>query len=109
MHCAYRPVPIPYRYQDKLDTLVQTNDEPRSSLGIGPGSDDTVGHRREFARRFAKGIGKLARNTLGDRRKKTGRLTARMSEAARLVGVLSAVDPPRPTVEPLVPRFYGYV
>ncbi|RRT43224.1 hypothetical protein B296_00037305 [Ensete ventricosum] len=66
-------------------------------------------HRREFARKFAKGIGKLARNTLGDHRKKTGRLTARMSEATRLVGVLSAVDPPRPTVEPLVPRFYGYV
>ncbi|RZR70899.1 hypothetical protein BHM03_00002141 [Ensete ventricosum] len=36
---------------------------------------------------FAKGIGKLARNTPGDRRKKTVRLTARMPEAAGLARV----------------------
>ncbi|RZS24893.1 hypothetical protein BHM03_00058029 [Ensete ventricosum] len=47
------------------------NDGPRSSLGIGPGSDDAVEPRREFARRFAEGIGKLAGNIPGDRRKKT--------------------------------------
>ncbi|RWW73242.1 hypothetical protein BHE74_00018897, partial [Ensete ventricosum] len=35
---------------------------------------------------FAEGIGKLAENTVGDCRKKTGRLTARMSEAAKLAG-----------------------
>ncbi|RZR92776.1 hypothetical protein BHM03_00021118 [Ensete ventricosum] len=50
------------------------NDGPRSSLGIGPGSDDAVRPRREFARRFAEGIGKLAGNTSGDCRKKIGKL-----------------------------------
>ncbi|RRT65497.1 hypothetical protein B296_00007012 [Ensete ventricosum] len=42
----------------------------------------------EFARRFAKGIGKLVENTPGDRRKKTRRLIVRMSEAAGLMGGL---------------------
>ncbi|RRT54839.1 hypothetical protein B296_00013131 [Ensete ventricosum] len=32
----------------------------------GPSSDDEVGSRREFARRFAEGIGKLTGNTKGD-------------------------------------------
>ncbi|RWV93980.1 hypothetical protein GW17_00043525, partial [Ensete ventricosum] len=48
----------------------------------GQGSNDEVGSRREFV----EGIGKLAENTSGDRWKKTIRLTARMSEAAGLVG-----------------------
>ncbi|RRT69348.1 hypothetical protein B296_00006492 [Ensete ventricosum] len=48
---------------------LQPDDGPRSSLGIGPGSDNVVGPRREFTRRFAEGIGKLAENTPGDRRK----------------------------------------
>ncbi|RZS28555.1 hypothetical protein BHM03_00062162 [Ensete ventricosum] len=47
------------------------NDVPRSSLGIKLGSDDAVRPRYEFARRFAKGIGKLVGNTSGDHRKKT--------------------------------------
>ncbi|RWW00692.1 hypothetical protein GW17_00036329 [Ensete ventricosum] len=38
---------------------------------------------------LAEGIGKLVGNTLGDRRKKTGRLTARIPEAAELAGVKS--------------------
>ncbi|RWV88936.1 hypothetical protein GW17_00048941 [Ensete ventricosum] len=41
----------------------------------------------KFTRRFAEGIGKLAGNTPGDRRKKIGRLTARMPEAVGLAGV----------------------
>ncbi|RWV91136.1 hypothetical protein GW17_00046602 [Ensete ventricosum] len=65
---------------------LQPYDGPKSSLGIGPGSDDVVEHRRECARRFAEGIGKLARNTLGDRRKKTIGLAARTPEAAGLGG-----------------------
>ncbi|RWW44719.1 hypothetical protein BHE74_00049498 [Ensete ventricosum] len=51
--------------------LLQLNDGPRSSLGIGPGLDDVVGPHRESARRFAEGIGKLAGSTPGDHRKKT--------------------------------------
>ncbi|RWV91074.1 hypothetical protein GW17_00046670 [Ensete ventricosum] len=49
---------------------LQPDDGPRSSLSIGPGSDDAMGPRREFARRFAEGIGKLARSTLGNHRRR---------------------------------------
>ncbi|RWV84379.1 hypothetical protein GW17_00053906 [Ensete ventricosum] len=65
--------------------------------------------RREFARRFDERIKKLTGNTSRDRWKKIGRLIARMPKATGLAGVLSAVDPPRLAVEPLVPGFYGYV
>ncbi|RWW71814.1 hypothetical protein BHE74_00020414 [Ensete ventricosum] len=100
---------------------LQSDDVPRSSLGIGPGSNDTVGPHWEFATRFTKVIGKLAGNTPRDRRKKVRKLTTRMPEAAGLMGagrlnypyprfyVLSAVDLPRPAVELLVPGFYRYV
>ncbi|RZS01113.1 hypothetical protein BHM03_00030916 [Ensete ventricosum] len=63
---------------------LQPDDGKRSSLGIEPGSDDAMGSRWEFARRFTEGIGKLARNTLGDHRKKTIGLAARMLEDTRL-------------------------
>ncbi|RZS19488.1 hypothetical protein BHM03_00051742 [Ensete ventricosum] len=46
---------------------LQPDDGPRYSLGIGPSSDDAVGSRRKFTRRFTEGIGKLAGNTKGDR------------------------------------------
>ncbi|RWV92249.1 hypothetical protein GW17_00045392 [Ensete ventricosum] len=39
-----------------------------------------------FTRRFAEGIRKLTGNTLGDRQKKTRRLTTRMLESSRLAG-----------------------
>ncbi|RZS05968.1 hypothetical protein BHM03_00036552 [Ensete ventricosum] len=61
-----------------------SDDGPRSSLSIRTGLDDAVGPRGEFTRRFTEGIGKLTGNTLGDRRKKTRRLAARMSEATGL-------------------------
>ncbi|RZR90280.1 hypothetical protein BHM03_00018133 [Ensete ventricosum] len=63
---------------------LQPNNRPRSSLGIGPGSDDAVGFRREFTRRFTEGIGKLVGNTPRDHREKTGRLIASMLEATGL-------------------------
>ncbi|RRT60904.1 hypothetical protein B296_00012630 [Ensete ventricosum] len=44
--------------------------------------------RWEFAKRFAEGIGKLARNTLGDYRRKTMRLATEDSEGCRNVGVV---------------------
>ncbi|RZS26315.1 hypothetical protein BHM03_00059639 [Ensete ventricosum] len=43
---------------------LQPDNRPRSSLGIRSGSNDAMGPRREFARRFTEGIGKLAGNTL---------------------------------------------
>ncbi|RWW38750.1 hypothetical protein BHE74_00056002 [Ensete ventricosum] len=78
---------------------LQPDDRPRSSLGIGPGSDNTVEPHQEFARRFAEGIGKLTGNTSGDRQKKTIGLTARMPEAAELYG--------RPEGKPFVPWKLG--
>ncbi|RWW37766.1 hypothetical protein BHE74_00057076 [Ensete ventricosum] len=64
---------------------LQPDDGPRSSLGIGLGSDDVVGSPK-FTKRFPEEIGKLAGITPGDRRKKIGRLAARMSEAVGLAG-----------------------
>ncbi|RWV78010.1 hypothetical protein GW17_00061093 [Ensete ventricosum] len=58
----------------------------QSSLGIGSGSDDAMGPRQEFTRRFAEGIGKLVGNMPGDHRKKTGILATRMLDAARSMG-----------------------
>ncbi|RWV82990.1 hypothetical protein GW17_00055466 [Ensete ventricosum] len=49
------------------------NDGPRSNLSIGPGFGGCSGILPKFARRFAEGIGKLAGNTPGNRRKKTKR------------------------------------
>ncbi|RRT49036.1 hypothetical protein B296_00052662 [Ensete ventricosum] len=66
---------------------LQPDDGLRSSLGIGPGSDDVVGSRRSSLERFVEGIGKLTGNTPGDRRKKTGRLTVRMVETTGLAGL----------------------
>ncbi|RWW59989.1 hypothetical protein BHE74_00033044 [Ensete ventricosum] len=54
------------------------------------GSDDAVGPRRKFA----GGIGKPTRITTGDYRKNTIRLTARMPEATKLVG-LKEIDSER--------------
>ncbi|RWV84803.1 hypothetical protein GW17_00053456, partial [Ensete ventricosum] len=56
---------------------LQPDDGPKSSLGIESGSDDAVGFRREFARRFAEGIEKLTGNTSEDHREKTYRKYAR--------------------------------
>ncbi|RWV96566.1 hypothetical protein BHE74_00054833 [Ensete ventricosum] len=71
---------------------LQRDNGPRSSLGIGPGSDDAVGSRREFARRFTEEIRKLAGNMKGDHREKAGGLAARMPEATRLAEVGSKLS-----------------
>ncbi|RWW01350.1 hypothetical protein BHE74_00043920 [Ensete ventricosum] len=70
---------------------LQPDKRPRSSLGIGPGSDDAVGPRREFARRFVEGIGKLTGNMLGDYQRKTIGLAAKMPEAVGLSGRLNMI------------------
>ncbi|RWW42431.1 hypothetical protein BHE74_00052028 [Ensete ventricosum] len=66
---------------------LQPDNGSRSSIGIRPGSDDVVGSRREFPRRFAKGIGKLTGNMKGDHREKTRGLTAGIPEAIGLAKV----------------------
>ncbi|RWW59279.1 hypothetical protein BHE74_00033799 [Ensete ventricosum] len=60
----------------------------------GRGADNAVGPRREFARKFTEGIGKLAGNTPRDCQKKTIRLTARIPEAAQLSGKISTAELP---------------
>ncbi|RWW01398.1 hypothetical protein GW17_00035560 [Ensete ventricosum] len=65
---------------------LQPDDGPRSSLSIESGFERCSGISSKFARRFAEGIGKLVGNTSGDRRKKTGRLIARIPKATELVG-----------------------
>ncbi|RWV89573.1 hypothetical protein GW17_00048274 [Ensete ventricosum] len=65
---------------------LQPDDGLRSSLSIGPGFRRCSEISPKFARRFAEGIGKFARNTPGDYRKKTRRLAERMSKAAGLAG-----------------------
>ncbi|RWV79480.1 hypothetical protein GW17_00059378 [Ensete ventricosum] len=63
--------------------------DPGSSLGIRPGSEDVMEPRQEFARGFADGIGKLARNTPRDHRRKTVRLAVVESEGCQITGVRS--------------------
>ncbi|RRT34101.1 hypothetical protein B296_00054889 [Ensete ventricosum] len=86
---------------------LQPDDGPRSSLGIGPGSEDVVGSRRHSLGDSPKGSGSSLGTRTGDHRKKTERLATRLPEATGLVGagrlnrpdleiwVLRAVEPPR--------------
>ncbi|RWV85372.1 hypothetical protein GW17_00052833, partial [Ensete ventricosum] len=62
---------------------LQPNDGPRYSLGIGPSSDDAVGSRRKFDRRFAEGIGKLAGNVKIDRREEDWRTCSKIIGGCR--------------------------
>ncbi|RWW41095.1 hypothetical protein BHE74_00053442, partial [Ensete ventricosum] len=61
-------------YDRKIITIgIGQDNGPRSSLGIGPSSDDEVVSHREFTRRFIEGIKNLAGNTKGDRREEDRR------------------------------------
>ncbi|RZS18596.1 hypothetical protein BHM03_00050902 [Ensete ventricosum] len=62
---------------------LQPDDGPRYNLGIGPSSDDAVGSRRKFARRFAEGIGKLAGNAKGDRWEEDQRTCCKITGGCR--------------------------
>ncbi|RRT68614.1 hypothetical protein B296_00024736 [Ensete ventricosum] len=53
------------------------------------GLDDADEASLEFVRRFVEGFGKLARNMLGDHRRKTVRLTTVKSRGCRIAGVRS--------------------
>ncbi|RZS06504.1 hypothetical protein BHM03_00037161 [Ensete ventricosum] len=76
---------------------LQPNDEPRSSLSIGPGFRRCSGISSEFARRFVRRDREARWEHVGRYRKKTIGLTARMPEAAKLVGDLR-VNRPYPGV-----------
>ncbi|RRT77370.1 hypothetical protein B296_00009540 [Ensete ventricosum] len=81
--------------QKKTETcrkIIEGSQKACRDLGIGPGSDDAVGSRREFARRFAEWIKKLAGNMKGDHREKTEGLVARMLEATGLAEVGSKLS-----------------
>ncbi|RWW05841.1 hypothetical protein GW17_00030863 [Ensete ventricosum] len=78
--------------------------EQDQAWASGRGSDDVVGSSREFTRRFAEGIKKLAENMQGDRWKKTVRLIVRMLKAVGLGGSYDKfkvkINTPTITVEP---------
>ncbi|RWV89285.1 hypothetical protein GW17_00048568 [Ensete ventricosum] len=62
---------------------LQPNDGPRYTLDIGLSSDDAVGSRRKFARRFVEGIRKLAGNTKGDHWKENRRTCRKIAGGYR--------------------------
>ncbi|RRT37161.1 hypothetical protein B296_00043426 [Ensete ventricosum] len=63
-------------------------------------SDDAVGSRRKFARRFAEGIGKLAGNTKGDHRKEDRRTCRKIAGGCRSIRESTGKLP--------IPEFFGY-
>ncbi|RWV96100.1 hypothetical protein GW17_00041218 [Ensete ventricosum] len=83
---------------------LQPYDGPRSSLSIGPEFGQCSEISLEFARRFAERIGKLVGNTLGDYRKKTERLTARMPKAIGFGGTTSGWRATRVAADVVVGR-----
>ncbi|RWW46737.1 hypothetical protein BHE74_00047316 [Ensete ventricosum] len=68
---------------------LQPDDGPRYNLDIGPSLDDVVGSRWKFSRRFAEGIGKLAWNAKGDRRKEDRRTYRKIAGGCRSIRKLS--------------------
>ncbi|RWW10672.1 hypothetical protein GW17_00025775 [Ensete ventricosum] len=62
---------------------LQPDDGPKYSLGTGPSSDDAVGSRQKFARRFVEGIGELAGNAKGDRREEDRRTCRKIAGGCR--------------------------
>ncbi|RWW00145.1 hypothetical protein GW17_00036908, partial [Ensete ventricosum] len=65
---------------------LQLDNGPRSSLGIGLGSNDAVGFHREFGRRFAEGIGKLIGNMKGDNQEEDRRTCRKNVGGCRIIG-----------------------
>ncbi|RRT47986.1 hypothetical protein B296_00031691 [Ensete ventricosum] len=68
--------------EKRLRLTERLSGEAEKLTGSLEGSNDTVGARWEFA----EGIGKLIRNTSGDCRRKTIKLTGRMPEVVELSG-----------------------
>ncbi|RWV78687.1 hypothetical protein GW17_00060295 [Ensete ventricosum] len=83
---AYEGCVPPREKSDRKYQCVSWRGLDYTKLGYRARSDDAVEPRRKFTRRFAEGIGKVAGNMPGDRRKKTIGLTARMPEAVGLGG-----------------------
>ncbi|RWV82102.1 hypothetical protein GW17_00056427 [Ensete ventricosum] len=65
---------------------LQPDDGPRYSLGIEPSSDDAVGSRRKFTRRFAEGIGKLVGYIKDDRREEDRRTCRKIAGGCQNMG-----------------------
>ncbi|RWW50606.1 hypothetical protein BHE74_00043115 [Ensete ventricosum] len=65
---------------------LQPDGGSRSSLGIELGSNNVVGHHCEFARRFAKGIGKLTGRSLEEDRKTRRKISGRFGLHLKKIG-----------------------
>ncbi|RWV77406.1 hypothetical protein GW17_00061768 [Ensete ventricosum] len=61
-------------------------------LGIGLGSDDAVGSRQKFARRFVEGIGKLVGNAKGDYREEDRRTCCKIIRGYRIIRKLGLIS-----------------
>ncbi|RWW39158.1 hypothetical protein BHE74_00055536 [Ensete ventricosum] len=64
-------------------SVVKADSLERRGIRSEYSSDDVVGSHRKFTRRFAKGIGKLARNAKGDRRKEDQRTCRKIAGGCR--------------------------
>ncbi|RRT60379.1 hypothetical protein B296_00016078 [Ensete ventricosum] len=64
---------------------LQPDDGLRYSLGIRPSSDNAMGSRWKFTRRFAEGIRKLAGNVKGDRREEDRRTCHKIARGCRSI------------------------
>ncbi|RRT31434.1 hypothetical protein B296_00055402, partial [Ensete ventricosum] len=81
-------------HQKKTEThrkIVGGSRKAYRDLGIELSLDDEVGSRRELARRFAEGIGKLAKNTKGDHREEDRRTCHKNTGGCRIMRELRLI------------------
>ncbi|RRT31934.1 hypothetical protein B296_00040344 [Ensete ventricosum] len=79
----------PKEDQDSPEDCPGSDMNPGSSLGIGPRIRRCGGSSPSVRYDFAEGIGEIARNTPGDRWRKTVRLVAGKARGCRYVGIRS--------------------
>ncbi|RWV77768.1 hypothetical protein GW17_00061366 [Ensete ventricosum] len=80
--------------QKKVETrrkIVESSRKACRDLGIGPGSDDAVGSRQKFSRRFTEGIGKLAGNVKGDCREEDRRTCHKIVKGCQIMRKLGLI------------------
>ncbi|RRT48747.1 hypothetical protein B296_00009697 [Ensete ventricosum] len=77
------------RLVESLGRSYRPDIDPGSSLGIEPRFRRCGGSSPGVHLNFTEGIGKIARNTLGDRWRRTVRLVIRNTESCQIVGVRS--------------------
>ncbi|RWW75101.1 hypothetical protein BHE74_00016891 [Ensete ventricosum] len=80
--------------QKKIEThrkIIEGSRKAYQDLGIGPGSDDAMGSRRKFARRFVEGIEKLTANAKGDCQEEDQRTCYKIVEGCQIMRKLDLI------------------